>query len=120
MHRANVTQGSHEAQLDFSAKRVDVLQEIRFTNPTFISRHLGLHDPRFWNLFQADYYNSVILTKKQPIVRHRVIDWEGYGKMNDPDMTQVMRVCEQKGMKDIMTMEYPWKYELIAQLYATL
>jgi hypothetical protein len=49
-----------------------------------------------------------------------VIDWEGYGKMNDPDMTQVMRVCEQKGMKDIMTMEYPWKYELIAQLYATL
>jgi hypothetical protein len=34
LHRANLTRGSHEAQPQFSAKGVDILQEIRFTNPT--------------------------------------------------------------------------------------
>jgi hypothetical protein len=120
LHRANVSRGSHEDLTDFSVGAVDVLLEIRFTNPTLILKHPGVHDPRFWNLFQADFYNFVILSKKHLVIRHRVIDWEGCECMNDDDMTRVLRACEQKGLKDVMTMEYPWNDEVIAQFYATL
>lgn len=49
-----------------------------------------------------------------------VIDWAGYERMNDDDMTQVLRACEQKGMRNIMTMKYPWNDEVVSQFYATL
>jgi hypothetical protein len=81
---------------------------------------LGVHYPRFWILFQTNFYNFVILTKKHPVVHHRVIDWAGCERINDEDMTQALRICEQKGIKNIMTMEYPWNDEVIAQFYATL
>jgi hypothetical protein len=112
--------GPHEELANFGARAIDVLQELRFTNPTLVSRHPGVHDPRFWNLFQADFYNSVILSKKHPFIKHRVIDREGCENLNDADMTQVLRACEQKGMKDIMTMQYLWNDEVIAQFYAIL
>lgn len=40
--------------------------------------------------------------------------------MNDDNMTRVLRACEQKGVRDIITMDYPWNDEVIAQFYATL
>jgi hypothetical protein len=43
-----------------------------------------------------------------------MIDWEGCENMNDAYMSRVLRACEQKGMKAIMTMEYPWNDEVIA------
>jgi hypothetical protein len=51
---------------------------------------------------------------------HRVIDWEGCENMNDVDMTRVLRVCKQNGIKNIMTMQYMWNDKVIAQFYATL
>jgi hypothetical protein len=74
MHPANVARGPNEPSFDFSLKRVDALQRLRFINPSLTPRHPGVQDPRFWNLFQADFYNSVILTKKHPVVRHQFID----------------------------------------------
>jgi hypothetical protein len=35
-------------------------------------------------------------------------------------MTSALRNCERKGLKNIMSMEYPWNDEVIAQFYATL
>jgi hypothetical protein len=55
--------GPHDPPTDFSSKGVDSLQKIRFTNPTLLPRHPGVQDPRFWNLFQADFYNFVIISK---------------------------------------------------------
>jgi hypothetical protein len=52
MHPANVTRGPNEPPVDFSLKGVDTLQSLRFTNPSLTPRHPGVHDPRFWNLFQ--------------------------------------------------------------------
>jgi hypothetical protein len=120
MHPANVTRGPNEPPVDFSLKGVDTLQHLRFTNPSLTSRHPSVQDPRFWNLFQADFYNSVILSKKHPVVRHRFIDWEGCENMGDADMTSALRNLERKGLKNIMTMEYPWNDEVVAQFYATL
>jgi hypothetical protein len=114
MHPANVTQGPNEPPVDFSLKGVDTLQRLRFSNPSLTPRHPGVHDPRFWNLFQADFYNSVILSKKHPVVRHRFIDWEGCENMGDADMTSALRNLERKGLKNIMTMEYPWNDEMVA------
>jgi hypothetical protein len=64
MHPATVSRGPREPPVDFSSKGVDSLQRLRFTNPTLTPRHPGVQDPRFWNLFHADFYNSIILSKK--------------------------------------------------------
>jgi hypothetical protein len=40
--------------------------------------------------------------------------------MGDVDMTSALRNLERKGLKNIMTMEYPWNDEVVAQFYATL
>jgi hypothetical protein len=35
-------------------------------------------------------------------------------------MTQALRACERKKMKNIMTFQYDWNDEVIAQFYSTL
>jgi hypothetical protein len=40
--------------------------------------------------------------------------------MGDADMMSALRNCERKLLRNIMTMEYPWNNEVIAQFYATL
>jgi hypothetical protein len=99
MHPAIVSQGPHEPPVDFSSKGVYSLQRLRFTNPTLTPRHPGVQDPRFWNLFHADFYNYVIMSKKHPVVRHRFIDWEGCESMGEADMTSALCNCERKGLK---------------------
>jgi hypothetical protein len=67
------------------------------------------------------FYNSVILPKKhQPILHQRYINWEGCEAIGDPEMTHALRACERKRMKNIMTFQYDWNDEVIAQFYSTL
>jgi hypothetical protein len=69
----------------------------------------------------VDFYNSVILPKKhQPILHQRYINWEGCEAIGDPEMTQALRACERKKMKNTMTFQYDWNDEVIAQFYSTL
>jgi hypothetical protein len=82
--------------------------------PTLTPRHPGVQDSWFWNLFHTYFYNSIIISNKHPVVRHRFINWEGCEGMVDADMTSALRNCERKGLKNIMTMEYPWNDEVIA------
>jgi hypothetical protein len=63
----------------------------------------------------------VILPKKnQSIMHQRYINWEGCEAIGDPEMTQALRACEKKRMKNIMTFQYDWNDEVIAQFYSTL
>jgi hypothetical protein len=63
----------------------------------------------------------VILPKKhQPILHQRYINWDGCKAIGDPEMTQALRACERKRMKTIMTFQYDWNDEVIAQFYSTL
>jgi hypothetical protein len=63
----------------------------------------------------------MILPKKhQPILHQRYINWEGGEAIGDPKMTQALRACERKKMKNIMTFQYDWNDEVIAQFYSTL
>ena len=40
--------------------------------------------------------------------------------MGDADMMSALENLERKGLRNIMTMEYPWNDEVVAQFYATL
>jgi hypothetical protein len=40
--------------------------------------------------------------------------------MGDADMTSALQNLERKGLRNIMTTEYPWNDEVVARFYATL
>jgi hypothetical protein len=77
-------------------------------------------DDRFWMQFHADYYFSVFLSSDEPIVEMQWIDWEYMKNKHDPDFDLVIRVCEKKGIKDLMGFRYDWNEEIILQVFATL
>jgi hypothetical protein len=94
---------------------------MRFQNPTLRVRDVRIEGNRFWILLHVDFYNYVIISKKhQPILHQCFINWSGCEAIGDPEMTLALRACEQKKMKTIMTFQYDWNDEIIAQFYSTL
>jgi len=91
----------------------------RFINPDEVDVVEKL-DPRFVTPFQLDYYNSAILPKLQPVVKQKYIDWDHCLKLDDPVMTKSLAILERHNFKNIMTMQYPWNNEVIAQFFATV
>jgi hypothetical protein len=122
LHKAQAHRSANEEVIDFSASGGSaLLQDMRFQNPTFRVRDVRIDGNRFWTLLHVDFYNSVIHPKKhQPILHQRLINWSGCEAIGDPEMTQALRACEQKRMKTIMTFQYDWNDEIIAQFYSTL
>jgi hypothetical protein len=122
LHRAEARRSGNEPVTDFTASGGSaLLQDIRFQNPTLRIRDARIDGNRFWTLQHVDFYNSVILPKKhQPILHQRYINWEGCEAIRDPEMTHALRACERKKMKNIMTFQYDWNDEVIAQFYSTL
>jgi hypothetical protein len=94
---------------------------MRFQNPTLHVRDVRIDGNRFWTLLHVYFYNSVILPKKhQPILHQRFINWNGCEDIGDPEMTLALRACEQKKMNNIMSFQFDWNDEIIAQFYSTL
>jgi hypothetical protein len=122
LHKAQARRSANEQVIDFSASGgYALLQDMRFQNPTFRVHDARIDGNRFWTLLHVDFYNSVILPKKhQPILHERFINWSGCEAIGDPEMTHALRACEQKRMKTIMTFQYDWNDEIIAQFYSTL
>jgi hypothetical protein len=122
LHRAQARRSANEQVIDFTASGGSaLLQDMRFQNPTFRVRDVKIDGNRFWTLLHVDFYNSVILPKKhQPILHQRYINWDGCEAIGDPKMTQALRAYERKRMKTIMTFQYDWNDEVIAQFYSTL
>jgi hypothetical protein len=122
LHRVEARRSGNELVTDFTATGGSaLLQDIRFQNPAFHIRDARIDGNRFWTLHHVDFYNLVILPKKhQPILHQRYINWEGYEAIGDLEMTQALRACERKKMKPIMTFQYDWNDEVIAQFYSTL
>jgi hypothetical protein len=122
LHRAEARRSANEPITDFTGSGGSaLLQDIRFQNPTLRIRDARIDGNRFWTLQHVDFYNSVILPKRhQPILHQRYINWEGCEAIGDPEMSQALRACERKRMKNIMTFQYDWNDEVIAQFYSTL
>jgi hypothetical protein len=74
-------------------------------------------EPRFWNLFQQDYYETVFAPKKGAILMQWV-DWKYMEELHDPIIDEVIEACARQNLKEFMGLQYPWCKEIIAQFYA--
>ena len=77
-------------------------------------------DPRFWTLFQQDFYESVIKSTAHPTVPMQWINWEELQAHNDPVINSVIANCDLMGIRSFMTLQQNWCNEIIAQFYATV
>jgi hypothetical protein len=108
---------------EHSKKKMATIKKLRHTPPSTLhdDDDAAFEDYRFANIFQAHYYNTVIMAKeKYPILDQRFINWEACLSLNDPDLNEALNALENKGFKDIMTYELDWNEEVIAQFYATV
>ena len=80
-------------------------------------------DQRFWLPFQADWYESVIMSMSHPTTEMRYIDWHHLWRLEPPVREVVSAVyaeCTRKRLVDIMSLRCDWNVEVVAQFYATL
>ena len=47
------------------------------------------------------------------------VDWEEIKEKDDPKFNKVIKVCELFGLTDIMSFQYNWNEEVLAQFHAT-
>jgi hypothetical protein len=73
-----------------------------------------LHDHRFWNNFQADWYLTVIKDRKNPITSQLYVDWPYMPKKHDPVFHRVIAKAQRLGIYGILGMYQDWNTELVA------
>jgi hypothetical protein len=78
-----------------------------------------LHDHRFWNNFQADWYLIAIKDRKNPITHQLYVDWCYMQKKRDPVFQKVIAKSQRLGIFEILGLHQEWNTELVAQFYAT-
>jgi hypothetical protein len=78
-----------------------------------------LHDHRFWNNFQADWYLTVIKNRKNHITSQLYIDWPYMQRKCDPVFQKIIAMSQTLGIYDILGLHQEWNIELVAQFYAT-
>jgi hypothetical protein len=77
-------------------------------------------DIRFRLKFNADWYESIILSKEHMTMDMKSINWDNLRSLNIPTINEAIDICHAKGMNLIMAMNYDWNEEVIAQFYANL
>jgi hypothetical protein len=78
-----------------------------------------VHDHRFWNNFQADWYPSIIKDRKNPITPQLYVDWSYMQQKCDPVFNKIITKAHSLGIFDILDMYQDWNTELVAQFYST-
>jgi hypothetical protein len=76
------------------------------------------YDYRFHSLFQQDFYESVITTKRKPITNSQWIDWAYIENKYDSIFDGVIVACEANHLRDILNFKKDWNNKLIAPFYA--
>ncbi|WVZ75050.1 hypothetical protein U9M48_023145 [Paspalum notatum var. saurae] len=104
---------------DYGRKSVGVFEK-RWEPPVDDGDSMFLNDHRFHTLFQCDFYDSVIIERKDAITNQKWIHWTHCESMHDPALDAALAKLIEKGMKDIMFMPYDWSEEVIAQFYSTV
>jgi hypothetical protein len=90
----------------------------RYTDPALWQKEFDA-DIRFWLKFNADWYESVILSKDHLTVDMKSIKWE-LRSLNTPAVNDTIDICHAKGMTNVMAINYDWNEEVVAQFYANL
>jgi hypothetical protein len=63
-----------------------------------------LHDHRFWNNFQVDWYIKVIKERKKTITPHIYVDWQSMQDKWDPMFNRVIAKAHELGIFDMIGM----------------
>jgi hypothetical protein len=72
-------------------------------------------DIRFWLKFNADWYESVILSKENMTVAMKSINCDTLGPLNIPAVNKAIDIFHAKGMTNIIGINYNWNEEVVAQ-----
>jgi hypothetical protein len=78
-----------------------------------------VHDHRFWNNIQADWYLSIIKDGKTPITPQLYFDWSYMQQKCDLVFNKVIAKAHSLGIFDIPHMYQDWNIELVAQFCST-
>ena len=66
------------------------------------------NDRRFWNFFQQDFYSSVIVLRKDPVLQMQWIDWKSMKEKHNLVFDEVIAAGEAKCVKEILGFKYNW------------
>jgi len=65
---------------------------LRYDHPRDYPKEM-LGNERFWLWFQADWYESVIMTKTHPTTEMKSIDWQHLDELDMPVTSEVISAC---------------------------
>jgi hypothetical protein len=77
-------------------------------------------DPRFWSHFHADWYRSIYLYAKKPVVETKWVTWDWMATRCHTIFNQIKATCDELVMTKMMSFKYDWNNEIIYQFYSTL
>jgi len=96
---------------------------LRYSEDPRGAERSSLGDARFWFPHQADWYESMIMTKKHVTTEMKWIDWAYLKRLATPVKEVVNAVydrCQEMDLVDIMSFTCNWNEEVVALFYATL
>jgi hypothetical protein len=77
-------------------------------------------DIHFWLIFHANWYDSDILCKSHPTTEMKSINWNYLFEIDMLVVREVTDACRRMNVSLIMSFNYDWNEEIVAQFYATL
>jgi hypothetical protein len=70
-------------------------------------------DPRFWSFFHPDWYRSIYLNKKTPVVPTKEVNWEWMAAKKNSMFDKIKATCDELEMAKMMSFKYDWNEEII-------
>jgi hypothetical protein len=63
-------------------------------------------DHRFWSYFHHDWYRSVLMPKKTPVVESKWVNWDWMEKKKDKHFRWVREACDFLDLTDMLQFEH--------------
>jgi hypothetical protein len=61
------------------------------------------HDPHLWSLFHSDWYWSIYLHKKKPVVETQWVNWDWMASRRHTIFNQIKVTCDELELTKIMS-----------------
>jgi hypothetical protein len=104
--------------VDYKSGMHDVYKQ-RYSDPAQWQKEFDANI-RFWLKFNADWYESIILSKANMTVDMKSIHWANLRSFNIPTVNEAIDICHANRMSSIIVMNCDWNEEVVAQFYANL
>jgi hypothetical protein len=70
-------------------------------------------DPWFWSLFHSDWYHTIYLHKKTPVVPTKEVNWYWMAAKKNSIFNKIKATCDDLEMTPMMGFKYDWNEEFI-------